>query len=1017
MALSQPRILTAVLLTALMATWAAAQSLDLAKLPPPAKKQIDFARDIQPLLAKNCIACHGADKQTSGLRLDRKKAALLGGDGGRSIIPGKSAASRLIHLVAGLGEKVMPPVGERLTAPQVGLLRAWIDQGANWPTNLVVGESAEQTHWSFRPVARVKPPRVKRQRWVRNPIDAFILRKLEEKGIKPAPEADKVTLIRRLSLDLTGLPPSIKEVDAFLKDRRKGAYDRLVTRLLASPHYGERWGRHWLDGARYADSNGYTIDSPRQIWRYRDWVIEALNQDMAFDQFTIEQIAGDMLPNATQSQIIATGFHRNTMINEEGGTDDEQFRVEAVADRVQTTGAVFLGLTLGCARCHSHKFDPITQREYYQLFAFLNNCDEPTLSFPTPEQTKQQQALKSSIVGAEKELTAYDKSLPQQQAAWERRLREWDAAWTVLDPVEFRSAGGATITKLPDGSLLVGGEIPDSDTYTVTADLPFDGVTAIRLETLTHDSIPGGGPGLTPHGNFVLNEFEVSADKPLALDSALADFSQKNMNVSGAIDGDPKTGWGIYTGSGEDSIHTARTAMFVLSRAASGRLTFTLKQNYSGARYQIGRFRLAVTRAPRGMLDGPVSVRVRELAATPTEKRSQAQRDQLLAAFRDSDTRRAKMASRLAKLKNEDKTLTKAIPTTMVLRQRAQPRVNYVHIRGDFLRKGDVVQPGVPASLPSLAPSGDGARLDFARWLVDPRNPLTPRVTVNRIWQRYFGVGIVSTENDFGSQGARPTHPELLDWLAGELLRQKWSLKAMHRLIVTSATYRQSSRARPELQEVDSSNALLSHQTRLRLEAEAMRDAALTASGLLSRKIGGPSVYPPQPGNSDLFTQVKKNWKPSEGEDRYRRGMYTFFWRSNPHALLVTFDAPNATTSCTRRTRSNTPLGALMLANDAGLLELAQGLAARVLQEEHKTDKQRVRSAFRHCLARKPARAELKRLTQYLQAQLAYFAEHPKAAKELASAPTLQEVDPAQAAAWTSVARVLMNLDEFITRE
>ena len=701
-------------------------------------------------------------------------------------------------------------------------------------------------HWAYRPLRKPALPEPKRKDWARNPIDLFILARLESEGIEPAPEADPVTLLRRASLDLVGLPPSPEEVDELLSDPRPDAHERWVDRLLASPHHGERWGRHWLDLARYADSNGYTIDGSRSIWKYRDWVIDALNRDLPFDRFTIEQIAGDMLPGATIEQQIATGFHRNTLRNEEGGTDAEQFRVEAVADRVNTTATVFLGLTVACARCHDHKYDPISQREYYRMFALFNNADEPVLQVPTEHQAKELPALEIEIAAAVKLLADNEQAVAVRQAAWEAAL-------------------GAKLEGAP-------------------ADLPDD---------------------------------------------------------------------------------------------------------------------------------------VRRALLVPAGERAKKDADRIAEYYRSIDKDRIPIAARVSDLKERQKQLVKSITTSLVMSERKKPRETHIHLRGDFLQHGERVEGGVPAVLPPLAATGEKpTRLDFARWLVDRGNPLTPRVTMNRIWQQYFGRGIVPTENDFGSQGDPPTHPELLDWLACELVERGWSLKAMHRLIATSAAYRQSSRERPPLREIDPANERLARQARLRLDAETIRDAALAASGLLSGDIGGPGVYPPQPAEIYRFTQTKKYWKESQGSDRYRRGMYTYFWRSSPHPALQAFDAPDANVACTRRLRSNTPLQALTLANDPGFFEMAQGLGGRVLREAPRGDTERIRHAFRLCLAREPLADETRRLAEFLDSQRKSFDGADSGDAEAAAPPGLPEGTGAvEGAAWTALARVLLNLDEFITRE
>ena len=829
------------------------EPLDVSKLPPPAQGPIEFAKDIQPILETRCVACHGPAKDSSGLRLDTGEAALKGSNFGPVIVPGKSADSRLIHLVGGLEPQTkMPPKGPPLTAAEVSKLRAWIDQGAKWPAGLVLksAAAASPTHWAFIPPRRPALPAVKAEAWVRNEIDRFILARLEAEGITPAPEADRVTLIRRLSFDLIGLPPSPREVDAFLNDSRPDAYERLVDRLLASPHYGERWGRHWLDLARYADSDGYEKDTGRpHAWRYRHWVIAALNRDLPFDRFTVEQLAGDLLPNATTEQKVATGFHRNTLTNNEGGVDKEQFRVEQVVDRVNTTGQVWLGLTVGCAQCHDHKYDPLGQKEYYQLFAFFNSANEVNLPAPLPGEAEMYQ---------------------QQQAAWERRRDELQAAVAAYqkDQLPVNQAKWESELRLPE-----------------LRALPADVRAAL----------------LVAPAQRTADQKKVLADHYAKIDKRLAELTK-------AVADHAKT------------------------------------------------------------------------APTPT------------------------LAQTLAE---------------------GPPRKTHVHIRGDFLRKGVEVEPGVPAVLHPLRPTppregspGRPTRLDLAEWLVAPENPLTARVTVNWVWHKYFGRGLVATLEDFGTRGEKPSHPELLDWLATEFVRQKWSLKALHRLIVTSATYRQSSAARPELRERDPLNVLLARQNRLRLEAEILRDNALTVSGLLHRKLGGPSVRPPQPaGIAELTYAGAARWVESTGPDRYRRGLYTWFQRTSPYPMLMTFDAPDSNVCCVKRERSNTPLGALTLLNDAVFVECAQAFGRRIVQEESGGPEARVRHAVRIALAREPTAKERAVLLRLYEEALARYKAHPAAAAQLVGAYQPIGADPAEAAAWVVVARTLMNLDEFITRE
>lgn len=809
----------------------------LAAARASAEGTVDYTRDVKPLLAKHCVACHGENKPRGGLRLDTATAALKGGKTGPAVVPGNAAESTLLLAVLGEGDgERMPLKRPPLPAKQIELLRTWIDQGATYPTG--EAPSAPVVHWAFVPPKRPDVPAVKNRAWPKNPIDHFVLAALEKDGIAPSSEADRSTLIRRASFDLLGLPPTRAEIDAFVNDSRSDAYEQMIDRLLSSPHYGERMARQWLDLARYADSNGYSIDAPRSIWKYRDWVIDAFNQDMPFDQFTTDQIAGDLRPDATLAQRVATGFHRNTPINQEGGIDLEQFRIESVVDRVNTTATVFLGLTMGCTQCHDHKYDPISQKEYYQFFAFFNDCDEPEMPVASPEEVAKRDAVQAKIDAYLKEIRQKDPTLVDKLRAWETGL---DMVARQKQSQEVRSA------------------------------------------------------------------FDVVFDK-----------------------------------------------------------------------------------------------------------RTEAQTTTVFAAFVDQ----AAEVKEHRKVVQELKSQAPKIVTTMVVKRRDKPRETHLLIQGDFTRKGDPVAPGVPAVLSPLeAASAAASRMDLARWLVDPRNPLTARVTVNRLWQAAFGRGLVETENDFGTQGALPSHPELLDWLATEFIGRGWSLKEMQKLILCSATYRQSSRLRSDLAAIDRDNRKLARQSRLRLDAELVRDAALVASGLFTPTVGGPSVFPPQPDGVMSLGQMRREWKPDSGPDRYRRGMYTFLWRATPHPLLMVFDAPDATRACTRRVRSNTPLQALTLLNDEAFYEFAQALAARVLKDVPADDAQRLAYAFGLCLARAPSEHELQRLEQLLNQQRAEGCR--KAEGDGTGFPKGDAVFEgcAERGAWIAVARVLLNLDEFITRE
>ncbi|MHB1559972.1 MAG: PSD1 and planctomycete cytochrome C domain-containing protein, partial [Isosphaeraceae bacterium] len=858
-------------------------------LPPPASRSIDYDRDIAPILSKSCLGCHGPRKQKSGLALHERDRAIAGGDGGPAIVPGKSAESPLIHYVAGLADEGrMPPedAGPALTPEQIGVLRAWIDQGAKFGggKDTAIAARAAAEHWSFRPPQRPTPPAVKNPGWVKNPIDAFVLAHLERLGMSPSPEADRATLIRRVTLDLTGLPPTIAEVDAFLADDRPDAYERLVDRLLASPGHGECWGRHWLDKARYADTNGYEKDRERSIWPYRDWVIRAFNADMPFDRFTIEQIAGDLLPGASASQKTATGFHRNTMTNEEGGIDIEEFRFISTVDRVATTGTVWLGLTVGCAQCHSHKYDPISQREYYGLFAFLNNADEPELNLPDPSIAARRASVEREIARLELALKDHypsdgQGSLKARVEAWEKTIHPVD--WTVLKPGQLRSKKHATLTVQPDGSVLASGDKPNNDVYTVELEADTKGkpITAIRLEVLTDPSLPEGGPGRAPLfqvGDFLLTEFQLAAGpgeggkapRPIRFAGASQDYTAPGRSAAMAIDGVTDTGWSVNGAVGKDHAAVFELAEPVGAGAAGRtRLVVTMHQEYIH-QTTIGRFRLSATTDPHPVKASGVPADVEDILLVPRVRRTEAQARRLEQFY-------LSVAPELAKAREPIDALRRSMPrfaTTLVMQERRpeHARTTHVHRRGEYLKPAEPVEPGVPSVLHPLPKDAPRNRLTLARWLVAPDNPLVGRVRMNQLWQAYFGRGLVATTEDFGTQGARPTHPELLDWLATEYLRMGWSTKAMHRLIATSSTYRQSSRATAEQLARDPRNEHLGRGPRFRVPAEVVRDIALEASGLLAPRIGGPSVYPPQPEGATALAYSQSPWPTSTGADRYR---------------------------------------------------------------------------------------------------------------------------------------------------
>ena len=816
---------------------------------------IDFARDVQPIFAEHCIVCHGEKVQEAEFRVDTKQLFLRGGDSGKVIVPGKSDESLLLARIIGddQGDR-MPLDADPLTNAQVATIRAWIDQGADWPDD---ADSGTVKHWAFKKPIRPEPPVVNNKDWPRNPIDAFVLAKLEAGKLQPSPEATKEQWLRRVSLDLIGLPPTIAEIDAFLADDSPDAYDKVVDRLLASPQYGERWALPWLDAARFADSNGYQRDGRREAWSYRDWVIRALNDNMPFDQFTIEQIAGDLLPEATLPQRIASGFHRNTMANVEAGTDVEEQRVLSVFDRVNTTGTVWLGITIQCAQCHDHKYDPISHADYYRLFAFFNNTEAeievenrnrdfvgPKMKLPEPQQkTAQRRLVEAEMKAAGESLKVLKSQLVKNIAAWE-------------------------------------------------ADLP-------HLES--------GGDKIPQNIRVILNQ---AADK-------------------------------------RDSKHQKELTEFYLRQFAS---------------YQ-------------------------------------------------------KLADRQQELKLRSEEL--AVDTALVMAEQDQPRMTHVFNRGDFLNPGETVKPGTPSVLHSFAASAKPNRLDLARWLVDQDNPLVARVTVNRFWAEYFGQGLVNTPEDFGTQGSRPTHPQLLDWLATEFMNGGWKVKAMHRLIATSATYRQASKITPQLLEQDPYNRLYARGPRFRMRAELIRDNALAVSGLLSDKMHGPPVFPRQPqGIWNHIGRTSNLWKTSTGEDLYRRGVYVYWRRTVPYPSFVNFDAPSREACVVQRSRSNTPLQALTLMNDPVFVEAAAALSRRLLTEHPQASPtQRVDYAFRLTTGRRPNAAETAILMARYERELARYQQDTAAAKKMVDTWNADEnIDPAEFAAWLHVANILLNLDEVITK-
>jgi hypothetical protein len=1003
--------------------------------------EVDFARQIQPIFAESCYGCHGPKVQMAGLRLDIRPDSKING----------LIVSRL---TTGDARARMPLGGAPLATEKIDLIRKWIEGGAAWPDTAVTTTAAKK-HWAFTTPVRPATPRIAQGDWVRTPIDAFVGKALEHAGLQPSPEADRATLLRRLSLDLIGLPPSPAELDAFLADGSPSAYEKQVDRLLASPHYGERWARVWLDAARYADSNGYEKDAPRFVWFYRDWVIHALNRDLPYNQFIVEQIGGDLLPNATQDQKVATGFLRNSMINEEGGVDPEQFRMEAMFDRMDAIGKGILGITIQCAQCHDHKYDPLKQEEYYRLFAFLNDADEANVAVYTPAQQQKRAEIFQRTREIENDLQHRNPDWQTRMAAWEEQARGNQPHWEALSlAVDDISTGGERELAMKDRSMLAQGYAPTKHTVEFTAKTALPRIAAVRLELLTDPNLPNGGPGRSIKGLGALTEFTVDAapsETPekfakQKISKATADinppetplekkFDDKSgkRRVTGpidfAIDGKDETAWGIDAGPGLRN--QPRKAVFQLERPVENPngtvLRLRLKQNHGGSNSDdnennnLGRIRLSITSDPGAVAD-PLPQNVREILGIPRDKRSPAQVRAVFSYWRTT----------VAEWKAE----SDAIDTIwrehaegslqLVLADRADDhRTTHILKRGDFLQPDRAVEPGTPAFLHPLPANAPSNRLTFARWLVDPRSPTTARSIVNRVWQAYFGTGIVATSENFGTQCEAPSNQELLDWLAVEFMESGWSLKKLQRLIATSAVYRQSSNVSPELLAKDPDNRLLARGPRFRVEAELVRDIALAASGLLNPAVGGPSVYPAAPAM--LFqppaSYAPKSWLTSEGPDRYRRALYTFRFRSVPYPMLQAFDAPNGEMSCVRRTRSNTPLQALTTLNEPLFVESARALAVRTLQEGGDTDPERVAYAFRLCTARRPTAEESAVLLKLLAKEDQRISDGWVDGRALAglgagpNPPLPAGSTPRRVAAWTAVSRVILNLDETITKE
>lgn len=1027
-----------------------------------AEPRIEFNRDIRPILSDACFQCHGPDEaeRHGGLRLDSAAAAHHGGDSAAAIVPGDADASEVWRrVVSDDPDLVMPPPqsGKTLSREPIALLRRWLQQGAEY-----------QNHWAFMRVERPEVPVPVSSEKSLHPIDAFIRDRLAKEGLQPAAVANRETLIRRVTLDLTGLPPTPAEVDAFLSDDSPGAYEKVVDRLLASPHHGEHMARQWLDFARYADSNGFQVDSSREMWPWRDWVIDAFNRNLPFDQFTIEQLAGDLLPNATTDQIVATGFNRNTRLNGEGGRIVDEWFVETVIDRVETVGLTWMAITFNCCRCHDHKYDPITQKEFYQMFAFFNSIEEsgvldseggspgrgnsaPVLRTPSEDQLRQLSDLTAAIEMAKQHAAEALATSPSRQDAWEaefvKLINATTEVWQVLNPTSVTSSGGATLTKQEDLSWLASGINPPHDEYKISASIAPGQFTGLLLETLPDPSLPNQSLGRYPNGNFVLSDVDAvitapSLTEPLTANftRAESDYDQSGYPVKAIIDGKAERtgkntkGWAIDGPTRRDP----RKAMFVaalpLAIPESATLTITLRHDAIGG-HNIGRFRLSTSTLPGESLKldntaFPQSLRS-ALLIDPSE-RSDEQRVEISTYFRQhGDTVLQQAEQSLADAIKVRDAYEAAFPMVMVMKEKPKPRDAFLLIRGEYDRVGEQVTRGLPVAFPPLPDGQPMDRLGLAKWLVSRDHPLTARVWVNRLWEDFFGTGLVKSSENLGSQSDWPSHPELLDWLAAEFMAPSsaagdggspgvaWDMKAMRKMIVMSATYRQSSEVTSPQ---DPENRLLARGPRFRLAAETVRDQALAISGLLATKIGGPSTRPYMPeGVWDETSRYGnlRGYKNDTDDGLYRRGMYTIWKRTAASPSMMLFDAPSREVCTVRRSRTNTPLQALVLLNEVTFVEAARKLAERMMTGGESIE-ERLVYGFRLATARNPTTQEMDVLRGGFEDDLKRFGSSLDDADQLlgfGNSQSEKTLDRSELAAYTLAANVILNLDEVVTRE
>ncbi len=980
-----------------------------------AGEEVDFTRDVRPILVKRCFTCHGPDekKREGELRLDLRAAAIED-----AIVPGKSAKSSLIDRIQSSDpEEVMPPAKSKrpkLTASEIDLLKRWIDSGAKY-----------EEHWAWTPANKSAVPAG--SEWTKNSIDQFIAAKHTNEKLAPSPEANRLALIRRLSFDLIGLPPTPTEIEAFVADKSPQAYEKLVDRLLGSKHFGERMAVYWLDVVRYADTNGYHSDNPREHTPYRDYVIDAFNNNMPYDQFIREQLAGDLLKEPTNNQKIASGFNRLSMSTQEGGAQPKEYVAIYAADRVRNTNSIFLGLTMGCCQCHDHKYDPITMRDFYSFAAFFADIKETIVggqkpvTLLDPTQSQREYELNVVIAEAQKGLDTATPALAAAQAKWEATLPSTkQIGWTAFKPQEVKSQGGAEFQIASDGSILAKGKSPDKDTYTITLPSDLKNITGLRLEALSHDSLKAKGPGRATNGNFVIGDIKLtSAGKHLPFRKATASFSQNGYDIKGVIDNNPVTGWAVMPQFGK----THEAVLSLATPSGDKPLTLSIKQEY-GSSHSLGHFRLAWTTSadPHAGTQSGFPGNVGKILAIASDQRNDGQKNELAKYYRSIAPELAPLRDKIAAAKKEKENIGKAA-RKILISMAMTPRVVRILNRGDWQdESGEIVQPAVPARFGKLElKEGErGTRLDLANWIATSENPLTSRVMVNRLWQLMFGRGLVDTPGDFGAQGNLPSHAGLLDYLAIDFTENDWDVKRTIKQMVMSATYRQSSATSASLLDRDPSNQLLARQGRFRLDAEFIRDNALAISGLLSDKVGGSSVKPYQPaGYWAHLNFPRRTWKHDSGENQYRRGIYTYWQRTFLHPSLATFDAPSREECTVQRPISNTPLQALVLLNDPTYVEAGRKFAERIVLEGGKTDRERLSFAYRHALGRDIADNEAKILADLVNKHRKDFeinsVEAPKI-NTVGLAPANDKIPPIELAAWTSVARTILNLHETITR-